>query len=97
MNKYNINVSNSVIGSQTIGNTDPCKGWKDADLAIVNYALPKITKLRDETTTYPDPFQNVQEWKECLNIVVDELESYNEDRNSTKLITFFKWFNHLWL
>lgn len=73
------------------------KGWQDTDLVIIDCALPRIRKLQKETKFYPDGFQNIQEWKQCLTDIVLELERYKEYRQSICLTKFFMWFNHLCL
>lgn len=94
MSSFNINISNSKINNLIID--DSYDGWQDADLTIINFALPRIKKLKLETTTYPNDFKNIDEWKFCLTCIILELKSYLEDRSSN-LSTFKKWFNHLWL
>lgn len=71
------------------------KGWEDLDLSIVEFTLPKIKILRNNTRSYPEKLNNIQEWKKILDSIIEELELYKNYRNSN-LTVFFTWFTHLW-
>lgn len=71
------------------------KGWEDLDLNIVEFTLPKIKILRNNTRSYPEKLNNIQEWKKILDSIIEELELYKNYRNSN-LTVFFTWFTHLW-
>lgn len=71
------------------------KGWEDLDLSIVEFTLPKIKVLRNNTRSYPEKLNNIQEWKKILDSIIEELELYKNYRNSN-LTVFFTWFTHLW-
>ena len=93
-----INIKRKNIGKfeeEYIEELENINGWHDSDLAIVAFALPRIRILRAETITYPNDFENVNEWKQELDNIIFELECYKIERGRN-LSTFFKWFNHLW-
>lgn len=98
-NDISINIKRKNVGKieeEYVEELENISGWHDSDLAIVDFALPRIKILRAETISYPDDFENVDEWKQELDNLIFELERYKADRQSTNLSAFFRWFKYLW-
>ena len=78
------------------------RGFDDTELwsldgTILRFALPRLKVFRSQVGAVPPKFATIEEWYACLDSMIEGIEEYLEDGNSTDVLKpFFENFKWLW-
>lgn len=76
---------------------DETELW-NLDATILKFILPRLKEFKETTCGYPNGFSNLKEWTECIQKMIDSIESIikDEDPQYEGWELFKQYFFNLW-
>ena len=77
---------------------DDTELW-NLDTTILKFVLPRLKRFRECTIGYPPEFKTLEEWQECLDKMIDNIDKIiksEEDADYEGFELFKKYFFNLW-
>jgi CRISPR/Cas system CSM-associated protein Csm2 small subunit len=77
---------------------DDTECW-NLDTTILQFVLPRLKRFRECTIGYPSEFESLENWTECLDKMIDNIDKIiksEEDADYEGFELFKKYFFNLW-